>query len=96
MFVNVIPLVRRRALASVISLASFAVSIGAAASEMPQVSAVNPASAQERLHASSGRETDRQIAQSRPNQREVAARVREERSTWSYEQWDAYGRSMRR
>ena len=50
---------------------------------------------EERLHDSNGRQTDLQIARSRPSNREVAARVRDERSNWSYEQWDAYARSMR-
>lgn len=86
---------RRHILAGVIALTSFAALAGAAAAETPQTWKINPGSAEERLHASNGRQTNLQISRSRPSQRELAAQVRDERSNWSYQQWDDYARSMR-
>jgi hypothetical protein len=85
---------RRQILASVIYLTSFAASIGAAAAETAPAWTITPGSAEEQLHTSNGRETEIQIARSRPSYRDVAARVRDERSNWSAQQWDAYARSM--
>jgi hypothetical protein len=86
---------RYQILAGVIYLTSFAASFGAAAAETAQTWTIKPGSAEERLHESSGRQSDLQITRGRPSDRENAARVRDERSNWSYQQWDAYGRSMR-
>lgn len=85
---------RRQILAGVIALASVAAPFAATA-ETAQPGTIQPGSAEQRLHESNGRQTDLQIARGRPSQREVAARVRDERANWSPEQWDAYGRSMR-
>jgi hypothetical protein len=93
MSINSLSLTRRR-LAAVIALTSFA-SIGAAAAEPAQTWTIKSGSAEERLHASNGRQTDLQIARARPSNREVTARTRDERSNWSYQQWDDYARSMR-
>jgi hypothetical protein len=86
---------RRRFLAGAFYLGIFAATIGVAAAETAQTWTIKPGSAEERLHASSGRQTDLQIARARPSQRDVAAQVRDERSNWSYQQWDAYARGMR-
>jgi hypothetical protein len=86
---------RHHILAGVIYLTSFAASFDAAAAETAQTWAIKPGSAEERLHESSGRQSDLQITRGRPSDRENAARVRDERSSWSYQQWDEYGRSMR-
>ena len=86
---------RRHILAGVIALTSFAALAGPAAAETSQTWTIKPGSAEERLHASSGRQTDLQIARARPSQRELAAQARDERSTWSYQQWDDYARTMR-
>jgi hypothetical protein len=87
---------RRQVLAGVISLASLAALAGTAvAADSAQTATIKPGSVEERLHDSNGRQTDLQIARARPGDREVAARVRDARSNWSYEQWDAYARSMR-
>lgn len=82
---------RRPILAGVLSLAALAAPFAATANEVQ----IKPGSVEERLHESNGRQTDLQIARERLSNREVAARVRDMRSTWSYEQWDAYARSMR-
>jgi hypothetical protein len=91
MFTDTLSTTRRQIFGTVIVLATIA-SIGMASAQHVQS---QPASAEEQLHNSSGRETDLQIARNRPTQRETAARVRDERSTWSYAQWDAYARSLR-
>lgn len=89
------PSIRRPILAGVFTLAALAAPFAAMAAEVSQPGTIQPGSVEERLHGSNGRQTDLQIARARPSNREVAARVRGERSTWSYEQWDAYARSMR-
>ena len=86
---------RRHILAGVIALTSFASPFAAAAAETAQTGTFQPNSAEERLHESNGRQTDLEIARGRLSQREVAARVRDERANWSYQQWDEYARSMR-
>jgi hypothetical protein len=95
MFRNSLSSTRRQLFAAVIALTSIAASAGAASAQSYETSAIKPGSVEEQVHSSSGRQTDLQIARNRPTQREVAARVRDERSNWSYEQWDAYARSMR-
>jgi hypothetical protein len=85
---------RRQILAGVISLTALAAPFAATAAETAQTWTIKPGSAEERLHQSSGRQTDLQIARMRPSDRENAARARDERSNWSYEQWDAYARSL--
>jgi hypothetical protein len=95
MFRNSFSSTRRTLFAAVVALTSVAASVGVASAESYETSTIKPGSVEEQLHASSGRQTDLQIARNRPTQREVAARVRDERSAWSYEQWDAYARSMR-
>jgi hypothetical protein len=82
---------RRPILAGVLSLAALAAPFAVTAAQAQ----IKSGSVEERLHESNGRQTDLQIARERPSNREVAARVRDARSTWSYEQWDAYARSMR-
>jgi hypothetical protein len=86
---------RRPILAGLVSLAALAAPVAATAAEVQQTWAIKSGSAEERLHESSGRQTDLQIARVRPSNREIAARAQDERSTWSYEQWDAYARSLR-
>lgn len=86
---------RHQILAGVISLTSLAASFGAAAAETAQTWTIKPGSAEDRLHESSGRQSDLQISRGRPSDRENAARVREERGNWSYQQWDEYARSLR-
>jgi hypothetical protein len=85
---------RRQILAGVISLTALAAPLAAEATETAQTWTIQPGSAEERLHESNGRQTDLQIARMRPSNRENAARVRDERSNWTYQQWDAYARSM--
>ncbi len=87
--------IRRQILAGVISLTAFAAPFAAAADQTAQNWTIKPGSAEERLHESNGRQTDLQIARNRPSYREIAARVRDERSNWTYQQWDDYARSMR-
>lgn len=55
--------------------------------ETAQTWTIKPDSVEEGLHDSTGRKTDLQIARRRPSDREVAARVRDERN-WSFKQWD--------
>jgi hypothetical protein len=86
---------RRQILAGAIALTSFATPFAAAAAEPALSGTVKPGSAEERLHESNGRQSDLQIARARPSQRDVAAQLRDERSGWSYQQWDDYARSMR-
>ena len=86
---------RRQILAGVVSLTSLAASFGAATAETAPTWTIKPGSVEERLHASSGRQSDLRIARGRPSDRENAARVRDERSNWSYQQWDEYARSLR-
>jgi hypothetical protein len=83
---------RQRVFAALLALASLASAAGAA---VAQPATIQPGSVEERLHSSSGRQTDLQIARTRPTQRDVAARVRDERSGWTYQQWDDYARSLR-
>ena len=94
MSINSLSPTRRQIVAGVIYLTSFAASIGAAAAETAPAWTIKPGSAEEQLHTSNGHETDLQIARRRPSYREVAARVRDERSNWSAKQWDEYARSM--
>jgi len=86
---------RGRILAGVISLIAVAAPFTATAMETAQTLTIKPGSVEERLHNSNSRQTDLQISRTRPSDRDAAARVRDERSNWSYEQWDAYARSMR-
>jgi hypothetical protein len=87
--------IRRQILAGVIALTSFAAPFAATAAETAQAGTSQPNATEERLHESSGRQTDLQIARARPSQREVAQRIRDKRATWSQDQWDEYARSMR-
>jgi hypothetical protein len=87
--------IRRQILAGIIALTSLAAPFAATAAEMTQPGTVQPGPAEQRLHDSGGRRTDLQIARGRPSQREVAARVSDERANWSYQQWEEYARSMR-
>jgi hypothetical protein len=91
---SITSLFRRQVLASAIALAAFAMPFVATAEEKPQTETIQPRSAEARLHDSNGRQTDLQIARSRPDNRDVAARVRDECATWSPQQWDKYARSM--
>jgi hypothetical protein len=96
MSINALSSARRQILAGAFSLAAFAALAGAAAAAENQQSwTIKAGSVEERLHESNGRQTNLEIARGRLSDREIAARVRDERSGWSYAQWDAYARSMR-
>jgi Ni/Co efflux regulator RcnB len=91
-------LTRRQLLASVVALAALTAPLAATAADNTQAlqtQTAQPSSIEERLHESTGRQTDLQIARSRPDIREVEARVRDERANWTPDQWDEYARTMR-
>lgn len=95
MSINSLPSTRRQLLGAVIVLTALAASAGVVAAQPAQTWPIKPDSVEERLHDSNGRESDLQIARSRPSQLgEAARRMRDERSTWSIKQWDEYARSM--